>query len=539
MFDALLHQLTYHAREPMLFNTGLFLFFFLLLLFFYQFVYQRPRSRITYLTLVSLYFYYKSGGFFFGLLILSTIVDFYIAGLIFKSNNRRKRTGLLMLSLVVNLGLLAYFKYTNFFVDIVSGLRGGHANPLDIALPVGISFYTFQVLSYTIDIYRGLLKPAKSIFDFAFYIMFFPHLVAGPIVRAVNFLPQIHQKVWLSRQDLGTALFLIVTGLFKKAVISDYISTNFVDRVFENPVLYSGWENLMAVYGYAMQIYCDFSGYSDMAIGIALLMGYRLGINFNQPYQSASITEFWKRWHISLSSWLRDYLYIPLGGSRAGSRGARVIIYGALLATWLMGVVLAVQQDHYFILLIAAVATLLIFIPSLFSREKRQPLNTSLNLMSTMLLGGLWHGASWNFIFWGFLHGAALGIEKFIKTWVRLPDARWVKVLGVLLTFHFVCFCWIFFRAGDFHIATQVLEQIANAFDPVIIGQWMQGYLLVFALILFGYLTHFIPVSWNARLERKLAYAPMAAQIFLLAGVVYLVIQMKSADIQPFIYFRF
>src|SRR5205814_1229922 len=203
--------------------------------------------------------------------------------------------------------------------------------------------------------------PSKNILDFAFYIMFFPHIVAGPIVRAVNFLPQIHKELYISKEDFGQAIFLIVTGLFKKAVISDYISVNFVDRVFENPILYSGWENLMAVYGYAMQIYCDFSGYSDMAIGIALLLGYRLGINFNQPYQSASITEFWRRWHISLSSWLRDYLYIPLGGNRKGK------------------------------------------------------LRTYVNLLVTMLLGGLWHGASWNFIFWGFLHGAALAIEKFLK----------------------------------------------------------------------------------------------------------------------------
>ncbi len=240
MLDNLLRLLTYNPREPMLFNTGMSLLFFLLLLFFYQFVYKNSRSRITYLTLISLYFYYKSGGFFFLLLVLSTVVDFNIANWIYRSDNPLKKKILLILSLTINLGFLAYFKYTNFFLKILNDIHAGHFHAVDIILPVGISFYTFQVLSYTIDIYRGLLSPSKNIFDFAFYIMFFPHIVAGPIVRAINFLPQIHQKIILTREEMGQAIFLIVTGLFKKAVISDYISVNFVDRIFENPTLYTG-----------------------------------------------------------------------------------------------------------------------------------------------------------------------------------------------------------------------------------------------------------------------------------------------------------
>ncbi len=485
MFDKILHQLTYHQNEPMLFNTGIFLFLFLVLLFFYQFVYKKENARITYLTIFSLYFYYKCGGWFFLLLILSTIIDYAIANYIYKSNSKRDRTAWLVLSLVINLGFLAYFKYTNFLIGIVNDLKLGQFDAMDIVLPVGISFYTFQVLSYTIDVYRGILKPAKNIFDFGFYISFFPHLVAGPIVRASLFLPQIHTDIKITKEDRAAAVFLILTGLFKKAVISDYISVNFVDRVFDSPALYTGFENLMAVYGYAMQIYCDFSGYSDMAIGIALLLGYRLGINFNQPYQSASITEFWRRWHISLSSWLRDYLYVPLGGNRKGK------------------------------------------------------LRQYINLFITMLLGGLWHGASWNFVLWGFLHGVALALDKLFRTYVNVPKTFLMRALGVLLTFHFVSFCWIFFRAQDFATATEMLSRIFQNFEGAIAMQWMRGYALVFALIVFGYLTHFIPAKWNTQSEIILSRAPIIAQSLALVFVIWMVIQVKSAEIQPFIYFQF
>lgn len=248
-------------------------------------------------------------------------------------------------SLTINLGLLCYFKYTNFLGDFFASLTGGTFTAMDIFLPVGISFFTFQSLSYTIDVYRKEITPLTNLLDYAFYVSFFPQLVAGPIVRARDFIPQIRRPLFVSGEMFGRGIFLIVSGLFKKAVISDYISINFVERIFDNPTLYSGVENLMGVYGYALQIYCDFSGYSDMAIGIALLLGFHFNMNFDSPYKSASITEFWRRWHISLSSWLRDYLYISLGGNRKGK----------------------IRQYA--------------------------------NLIITMFLGGLWHGASWNFVF--------------------------------------------------------------------------------------------------------------------------------------------
>jgi alginate O-acetyltransferase complex protein AlgI len=373
-----------------------------------------------------------------------------------------------------------------FFLILSLVLRGQGFEPIDIFLPVGISFFTFQSLSYTLDVYRGNLKPVDSILDYAFYLSFFPQLVAGPIVRASDFLPQIHKPTAVTPEMFGRGVFLIATGLFKKAVISDYISVNFVDRVFDAPALYTGLENLFAVYGYALQIYCDFSGYSDMAIGIALLLGFHFNVNFDSPYRSKSITEFWRRWHISLSSWLKDYLYISLGGNRRGR------------------------------------------------------LRTYINLMITMLLGGLWHGAAWRFVIWGGLHGAALGVDKFVKE--RFPGERtspaW-NIGRVLLTFHFVCFCWIFFRAADIGTVGVMLNQILFNFNLHVLGQFIAGYSAVVFLILLGYTLHFIPDSVTERIEEKVIEMPLIGKAMCLVAVIIVVVQTKSADVQPFIYFQF
>lgn len=535
--DNLQHMLQFNPKEPLLFNTGLFLFLFFIFISFYQLVYKNSKTRIVYLTIFSWFFYYKCGGFFFLLLILSTVVDFQLAGWIYKSSQQWKRNLLLIVSLVVNLGLLAYFKYTNFFIDIVNAFQTHQFSHLQIILPVGISFYTFQVLSYTIDIYRRQLKPADSILDFAFYISFFPHLVAGPIVRAVNFLPQIHQPLKLSKAEFGEAVILIATGLFKKAVISDYISVNFVDRVFEEPHLYSGFENLMAVYGYAVQIYCDFSGYSDMAIGIALLLGYRLGINFNQPYQSSSITEFWRRWHISLSSWLRDYLYIPLGGNRNAVAASYII---PLVFFFGVFAVLLAQAMHTHIYMMVGIYTAAcVLLLCLFLIRGKKELPTNLNLTSTMLLGGLWHGASWNFIAWGAMHGTALSLEKIWRDKVRIPKNAITKMLGVLITFHFVCLCWVFFRASDFVTATDMLHQITTSFHGAVALQWFAGYQFVAVLILFAMITHFISANGTAWYQKKIAQAPLMLQALVVMLVIWCVIQTKSSEVQPFIYFQF
>jgi alginate O-acetyltransferase complex protein AlgI len=306
--------LVYNPKEPILFNTGRFLVLFLI---FYPIYILTTRAstfslRNLYVFLFSIGFYYLSSGEYFVLLLISGVIDYNLARMLHNEVLQAYRKFYLILSIVLNLSFLGYFKYTNFLIDNYNNIFSGNIAFHDIILPVGISFYTFQSMSYIIDIYRRELQPTKNLLDYMFFVSFFPQLVAGPIVRASEFLPQIYKRLSLTREDVDRALLLIIAGLIKKTVISDYISLNFVDRVFDAPNSYTAFENLMASYGYAIQIYCDFSGYSDMAIGIALLMGFRLSVNFRTPYKSASITEFWRRWHISLSTWLRDYLYISL-----------------------------------------------------------------------------------------------------------------------------------------------------------------------------------------------------------------------------------
>jgi alginate O-acetyltransferase complex protein AlgI len=482
----ILEQLLYNALEPLIFSSGLFLFLFTGFAIIYSFLAETDRPKLFFVTLFSLYFYYKSSGIYFLLLILATVVDFTLARMISESHDHLKRKVYLVASLAINLGVLGYFKYTNFLFDSFFGLTGGDYEPMDIFLPVGISFFTFQSLSYTIDVYRGSLKPVDSILDYAFYLSFFPQLVAGPIVRAADFLPQIHRPTVVTPEMFGRGVFLIATGLFKKAVISDYISINFVDRVFDAPALYTGIENLFAVYGYALQIYCDFSGYSDMAIGIALLLGFHFNINFDSPYRSKNITEFWRRWHISLSSWLKDYLYISLGGNRKGK------------------------------------------------------VRTYLNLMITMLLGGLWHGAAWRFVIWGGLHGIALAAHKiFMDRFDIVGKSKVWDYGGVLLTFHFVCLCWIFFRAADIPTVGVMLKQIALHFNFSVLPQFVAGYKAVFFLIALGYLLHFIPDNITTRVEERVIAMPMIMKALCIVAVIVIVIQTKSAGVQPFIYFQF
>ena len=525
----------------MIFSSGIFLFLFLGFTLIYNCLGKADTLRILFVTLFSYYFYYKSSGFFFWLLALVTISDYFIAKAIGELGMRNEELGidtpstaehsiphssflipnlkktLVVLSLVLDLGLLVFFKYTNFLGEtfctlladwgirvpsVISGsyLQAVAWQPRDIFLPVGISFFTFQSLSYTIDVYRGNIKPLNRLLDYAFYVSFFPQLVAGPIVRARDFIPQIRRPLMVTDKMFGTGIFLLIAGLFKKAVISDYISVNFVERIFDQPDLYSGHENLLAVYGYTLQIYCDFSGYSDMAIGIALLLGFQFPKNFDSPYKSASITEFWRRWHISLSSWLKDYLYISLGGNRHG------------------------KFRQYF------------------------------NLLMTMLLGGLWHGASLNFILWGGIHGLLLCLDKiwhsicgFLSPLTYLPSKKdpnpsknWIVVfVGGLITFHLVAACWVLFRASSFVIAEQVFHQIFFKFEPQIFLQWCTSYKVVALLMLLGYLLHFMPEFLTDKVKDFVTRCPLVVKALLIVILVFVVIQIKSSDVQPFIYFQF
>lgn len=488
----LLDLLKYNPAEPLLFTSGLFLFLFLGFTCFYGFMRRAVTLRIVYVTLFSLYFYYKTSGIYFLLLMFTATSDFCIGYFIASARRRWARRAWVGLSVCVNLGMLGYFKYTDFLIGIVNDFLAAPLEFQNIFLPIGISFFTFQSMSYIIDLYRGKVQPLHRWIDYLFYISFFPQLVAGPIVRARDFIPQIHQRpLVVSRAQFGEGVWLILCGLFKKAVISDFISLNFVDRVFDNPMLYTGLENLMGVLGYAMQIYCDFSGYSDIAIGIALLLGFRFNANFNSPYKSATITEFWRRWHISLSSWLKDYLYISLGGNRKGR------------------------------------------------------FRTYANLMITMLLGGLWHGAAMRFVVWGGMHGAGLAGHKwtmhrfgsFRPTGAEMP--RWRRVIGILLTFSFVCAAWVFFRAPSIEVAGQVFSQIFTAFHPEIFWDFVQGYRWVLLLMTLGYVLHFTSERVEQRTLQTVQRLPIVVYALMTTGLIWLIVQLRSGDVQPFIYFQF
>ena len=484
--------LSYDSSAPLIFNSGLFLFLFVAFLALYLLMRRTTTLRILYVVAFSLFFYYKSSGIYFLLLVFAAVSDYLIAHAIARTRDKRIKRRWVAASVVINLGMLGYFKYTNFFIDIANSVVGaGFLDFQNIFLPVGISFFVFQSMSYTIDIYRGEIKPLERWIDYIFYLSFFPQLVAGPIVRAKDFIPQIRKPVEVSEPMFGRAIGLIIIGLIKKAIISDYISLNFVDRIFDEPALYSGFECLLGIYGYALQIYCDFSGYSDMAIGIALLMGFSFPKNFDAPYKSATITEFWRRWHISLSSWLRDYLYISLGGNRKGK------------------------------------------------------VRTYINLLLTMVLGGLWHGAAVRFVLWGALHGVALALHKMwlaIVPWSKAKGEDMnplFRILGWFLTFNVVCLGWLLFRAEDMQTVQVMLYQIANNFNVAIIPQVIEGYKFVIGLIVLGYFMHFIPAKIDQDLMQKVGGASFWWQVAMLVLTAWCVMQVKSSDIQPFIYFQF
>lgn len=487
----LLDTLLYHEKDPLLFNSSFFLFFFGFFLLVYVISYRFNALKVYLLTLFSLYFFYKTCGWYVAFILIAAVFDYNISHFIYRSTNKKAKNALLISSIILNLGLLFYFKYTNFFIGIINDFSSNQINYLKLILPVGISFYTFENLSYTIDVYKGVFKPVTKFIDYLFFLSFFPKLMMGPIVRASDFIPQINKEPFVSDTQMGEGLYLITAGIIKKVVISDFINANYVIHVFENPSLHTGLECLFAVYGYAMVIYCDFSGYSDIAIGIAKWLGFDININFLSPYQSSTITEFWKWWHISLSSWLKDYVYIPLGGSRKG-----------------------------------------VF-------------NTYRNLLVTMLIGGFWHGASWNFIFWGGLHGAALALEKLRNSFGRrhlviLPYSQIAtNAFATILTFHFVCLGWIFFRCDTFSDSWIMLKQITSNFQPNLLKAFVDGYWPVIIMLVIAFVLHSISTKSEGSFKQLIIKMPLPIKILYFFICLYIAIQFKQAVVIKPVYLQF
>jgi len=469
----------------MIFPTATFTIFFLIVMPLSWLAMPRVRLWRSFIICASLVFYGWWDWHFVFLLIGCTLWTHFCAVRIWRAERRSRRRALLTVALIGQLGTLGYFKYFDFFVN--SSHNVAHAAGIDlpdwtrtIVLPVGISFYTFMAISYVVDVYRHELRPV-GLLRFSAYLTFFPHLVAGPIVRGSELLPQMKTPRDPRRIDSSRAFFLIGTGLFKKVVIANYLATHIVDPVFAVPGAHSSPEILIAVYAYAVQIYADFSGYTDMAIGLALLLGFVFPQNFNSPYAAVSVQDFWRRWHMTLSRWLRDYLYIPLGGSRKGK------------------------------------------------------IRTAFNLMLTMLLGGLWHGAAWTFVIWGGLHGIGLVTERFVRE-RRGPSYEQRHIwLRRLVTFNFVCFAWIFFRSDSLALAWQMITGLFTRWgEPaplVTVG--------VVVWIIVGIGSQYLPARIPEGVMERLSRLSVAWQSLALGATLMLANAMGPQGVAPFIYFRF
>jgi alginate O-acetyltransferase complex protein AlgI len=449
-------------------------------------VLRRNSHKVYWLLAGGAFFYGYWDWRFLGLLLFICVFDFYLGRLIYEAEGARRKR-LFVLNVVVNLSILIVFKYLNFFIgslDAALAPLGVHVGTLNIILPIGISFFVFEVISYCVDIYRGDLKPYESLRDFALFIFFFPRMIAGPIIRASQFLPQLRRDIRVTLPNLQRGGQLFLLGLTKKLVVADRLA-GFVDAVFANPAGYSAGSVWQAVIAYSIQIYCDFSGYSDMAIGLARVMGFELPENFNLPYVATSLVDFWRRWHISLSTWLRDYLYLSIGGLR----------------------------KHWF--------------------------NRYRNVIITMLLGGLWHGAGWNFALWGLLHGVGLAVnhwwEGFKKRKQLAHGGWWGKALGWLATFGFVTLCWVFFRAPSFGHAATVFGKMFGAIPGGM--HWVSEPLLVIAPLVA--LAHVLGL-WSKSEDRapvlvSRRFAHLAFLFFWVVGIFFL----AEVESTPFIYFQF
>lgn len=604
----------FDPNSPLLFTQFYFWAFFAIVFAIFSLLKSRRLLRNTFLFAVSLLFYYKTSGLFVLILLFSTITDFWIAKAIHHSHAEWQRRVFVILSIVINLLVLSYFKYSYFFIDLINQLLGTHLAVYDIfaeignvitgterfrvdqiILPVGISFYTFQTISYSVDVYRRRIAPVNNILDFGFYVSFFPQLVAGPIVRASEFIPQLYKPYFLSRRQFGIAVFWIVNGLAKKIILSDYLAVNFADRVFDNPMLFSGFENFMALMTYSLQVYADFSGYTDIAIGVAMIMGFYLPVNFNSPYKAPNAGNFWKRWHISLSRWLQDYLYIPLGGNRNATFGT--FFWIGLIAA--IGVILSGNWTVAVVVLSIALA---IVLWSLLQPNRRIKIITNLNLMITMLLGGLWHGASFNFMIWGGLNGIGIVAYKIWRGWnmhVRMAIitliagglttaaaithtpllnllaawalatwlgtlVRWIYHLthrnkpfaaagnawGIAQTFFFISFTRLFFRSGSnldpaianahaWQTAQNMVHQIGSPWALDLIPDICIAYWRVFLLFVLGMIIHWLPSKAKQWYRIHFALMPLPLMAIVVAATIFIIYQFVSADLQAFIYFQF
>lgn len=485
--------LTYNPQNPLLYNSVLFFVLFTSFYIFYVLAFNHVKTRNIFLLLFSLYFYYKVSGLFVIMLVLMSTTDYFIGIWIFYLRSNIKKRLLVGLSLIINIGYLSYFKYANFLIETFH-VKGIPQHPFieKILLPIGMSYFVFKSLTYIFDIYRELIdKPEHNYVNYLLYVSFFPNILAGPISKAKDLLPQINSKLIITNEHIGKGFFLIMTGAFKKIFISDFLAINFVDRVFDSPHLFGGFENLMAGYGAMIQIYCDFSGYTDIVIGIAFLLGFQISPNFNKPFLAQNITEFWRRWHLTLSRWMSDYLFYPLSYSFR-----RLKMAGAAIA-----------------------------------------------VLITFFISGLWHGANLTFILWGCSHGLAIAYDVLTKN-IRYKISKKInpaiyKFISIFITLNFLSLSIILFRSANLGKAIEMYHIIFTKFNTGIIFNWISVYRYPLIVMIFAYILHYLPQQWNDALTSqfiKLHWSLKAVVVFVAIILIYQTFNYESL---PFVYLEF
>jgi len=531
-----------------------FWIFFLLIMVFFSFLRKQKLVRSIFLTVVSLFFFFKTSGLFVLLLVLSVSFNYFLGSRIYNAQKELSRKWIIAVSAIFNLLILGYFKYAYFFTDSFNEMFGtsyelfnqfalfgnsffGEGTFVEkILLPVGVSFFTFQNISYVVDIYRKEIKPVNNFFHYSFFVTFFPQLVMGPIIRARDLIPQVSLPYSLNKKDFSWAVIQIVKGLLKKIVIADFLLVHFIDKIVFTSEAYPGFVSVLAMWAYSLHIYADFSGYTDMAIGLSRLMGFKLKPNFNSPYKAKSVAEFWRRWHISLGSWLKDYLYIPLGGNKTGSLGSYIAI--AVIFTFLIFI------TQWYELLYVYGALTIIYVIGLFTiNDFKRYVHRDLNLIITMVIGGLWHGASENFVIWGAMNGCALLIYKY---WRKISfyenSTTWISHFWkIFITFNFITFTRIWFKVDQDGMPAIMLNQIWHHFD----FSWdvfvtvLKTYQAVFWIMLIGFIIHWLPDKVKQLWERAFTVLPLILQVVAVSIIVFLMYQAIGAEQPAFVYLQF
>jgi D-alanyl-lipoteichoic acid acyltransferase DltB (MBOAT superfamily) len=547
--------------NKLVFTEFNFWIFFILVLVIFSFLHKNKLARSVFLTIVSLYVYFKTSGLFLLVLLISIIVNYFFGRSIYAARSQLRSKWIIAFSAIFNLLILGYFKYAIFFTESFNELfhtdyevinhfiqygkawageelfaKPSPSLVSQIILPVGVSFFTFQNISYTVDIYRKEITPVKNFFHYTFFVSFFPQLVMGPIVRARDFIPQISKPYVLKRDDFSWSVIQIVKGLVKKIVIADFLVVHFINRIAEDPSAYPGFVSVLAMWAYSLHIYADFSGYTDIAIGLSRLMGFELKENFNSPYKAINVADFWRRWHKSLGSWLRDYLYIPLGGNRGGTIGSYIAIF--FIFTFLIFI-----TGWYDLLYVYGGLTVLYVIGMFVFKDFKRYVHRDLNLLITMVIGGLWHGASENFVIWGAMNGCALIIYKYWKQISPYENKSnfFVHFWKIFITFNFITFTRIWFKLEADGLPNIMLDQIWNHFN----FSWytfvkvLSTYQAVFWIMLGGFIIHWLPEKIKKMYEGWFTRMSLPFQVVSVTVILFLMYQAISSEAPPFVYLMF